>query len=75
MDRVRNEEVHRRAGLERDLGSTVDQRVLRCGIVDHVEKMYEYRMARRVRGRPRLSWMDGVKVVWGSRGMTLEALR
>ena len=29
MDRVRNEEVHRRAGIERELGSRADQRVLR----------------------------------------------
>ena len=28
MDRVRNEEVHRRAGIERKLASTADQRVL-----------------------------------------------
>ena len=27
----------------------------------------------RVRGRPRLGWMDGVKVVLGNRGMTVEA--
>ena len=26
----------------------------------------------RVSGRPRLGWMDGVKVALGSRGMTLE---
>ena len=30
---------------------------------------------RRVRGRPRLGWMDGVKVVLGNRGMTVEAAR
>ena len=30
MDRVRDEEVHRRAGIERELVSRVDQRVLRC---------------------------------------------
>ena len=29
----------------------------------------------RVRGRPRLGWMDGVKVALGNRGMTLEAAR
>ena len=29
MDRVRNEEVRRRAGIERELASRVDQRVLR----------------------------------------------
>ena len=27
----------------------------------------------RVRGRPRLGWMDGVKVALGNRGMTMEA--
>ena len=46
MDRVRNEEVHRRAGKERELASRVDQRVLRW--FGHVERMDEYRMARRV---------------------------
>ena len=29
----------------------------------------------RVRGRPRLRWMDGVKVALGNRGMTVEAVR
>ena len=29
----------------------------------------------RVRGRPRLAWMDGAKVAVGSRGMTVEAAR
>ena len=29
----------------------------------------------RVRGRPRLGWMDGVKVALGSRGMTVKAAR
>ena len=51
----------------------------------HVERMDEYRMARkvlmdevsgeRVRGRPRLGWMDSVKVALGNRGMTVEAAR
>ena len=66
MDRVRNEEV-RRAGIERELASRADQRVLRW--FGHVERMDQYHMARRVlmaevsggrvRGRPRLGWMDG----------------
>ena len=83
MDRVRNEEVCRRAGTERELASRVDQRVLRW--FGHVERMDEYRMARkvlmaevsggRVRGRPRLCWMDCVKVALGNRGMTAEAVR
>ena len=48
-----------------------------------MERMDEYRMARRVfmaevsggrvRGRPRLGWMDGVRVALGYRGMTVEA--
>ena len=83
MDRVRNEEVRRRAGIERELASRADQRVLRW--FGHVERMNDYCMARRVlmaevsmglvRGRPRLGWMDGVKVALGNRGMTMEAAR
>ena len=47
--------------------------------------MDDYRMARmvlmaevsggRVRRRPRVGWMDGVKVAFGNRGMTVEAKR
>ena len=58
MDRVRNE----KAGIERQLASRTDQRVLIW--FGHVERMDEYPMARRVllvkvsrvrvRGRPRL---------------------
>ena len=83
MDRVRNEEVRRRAGIERELASRADQRVLRW--FGQVKRMDEYRMARRVlmakvsggrvRGRPRFGWMDGVKVALGNRGMTVEAAR
>ena len=83
MDRVRNEEVRSRAGIERELASRADQRVLR--LFGHVERMGDYRMARRVlmadvsgvrvRGKPRLGWMDGVKVALGNRGMTVEAAR
>ena len=46
MDRVRNEEVLRRAGIEKELANRVDQRVLRW--FGHVERMDEYCMARRV---------------------------
>ena len=78
MDRVENEKVRRRAGIERELESRANQRVLRR--FGHVERMDEYRMARRelitggrAPGRPRLGWMDGVKVALGNRGMTVEA--
>ena len=83
MDRVRNEEVRRRAGIERELASRADQRALRW--FGHVERMDDYRIARtvliakvsggRVRLRPRLGWMDGVKMALGNRGMTVEAAR
>ena len=46
MDRVRNEEVHRRAGIEMELASRADQRVLRW--FGHVERMDDYSIARRV---------------------------
>ena len=46
MDSVRNEEVRRRAIIQRELESRADQRVLRR--FGHVEGMEEYRMARRV---------------------------
>ena len=59
---VRNEEVRRRATIGRELASRVDQRVWRW--FGHVERMDEYRVARRilmtevsgvrVRCRPRL---------------------
>ena len=81
MDRVRNEAVRRRAGIERELASRADQSVLRW--FWHVETMDEYRVARRVlmtevsggrvRGRQRLGWMDGVKVALGNRRMKVEA--
>ena len=77
IDRVRNEEMGRRAGIERESAHRADQRVLRW--FGYVERMDEYRMARRVLmvevsgGRPRLGWMDGVKVALDNRGMTVEA--
>ena len=83
MDRVRNEEVRRRAGIEMELASRANQRVLRW--FGHVERMDVYRMTRRVlmvevsggaaRGRPKLGSLDGVKVALGNRGMTVGAAR
>ena len=85
MDKVRNEEVRRRAGIERELASRADQRVLRW--IGHMERMDEavWRphpptlvgkpSGGRVQGRPRLGWMDGVKVALGNRGMIVEDVR
>ena len=67
--------MRRRAGIEKELASRADRRVLRW--FGHVERKDEYRMARTVlisdanaglvRGRPRLGWIDGVKVALGNR--------
>ena len=75
--------MHRRARIERELACRADQRVLRW--FGHVERMDEYGIARRVlmaevsggrvRGRPRLGWMDGVKVALGNTGITVEGAR
>ena len=46
MDRVRNEWVRSIVGIERELASRADQRVLR--LFGHVERMDEYRVTRRV---------------------------
>ena len=46
MERVRNEEMRSRVGIERELESRADQRVFRW--FGHVERMDEYHMARRV---------------------------
>ena len=46
MDRVCNEGVSRRAGIEMELASRADQRVLRW--FGHVERTDDYRMAGRV---------------------------
>ena len=58
-----------RAGIDRELVSRADERVLRW--LGHVERMDEHRIARRVmmaevsggrvRWRPRSGWMDGVR--------------
>ena len=65
MDIVKNEKVHRRAGIERGLVSRADQRVLRW--FGHLETMDDYSMVRRVDGinkwragtRETEVWLDG----------------
>ena len=66
MDRVRNDEVHRRAGIERELASNE--------MVLHVKRMVLIPEVSggQVRGRPRLGWMDGVKAL-GNREMMVQA--
>ena len=75
--------MRRRAGIEMELASRAEQRVFRW--FGHVERIDKHCMARRVlmaevsgvrvRGRPGLGWMSGVKVALGNRGMTVEAAR
>ena len=56
MDRVRNEEVRRRAGIKRELASVMDQRILRS--FGHVERMDECRRP----GRMLIAEVSGVQV-------------
>ena len=75
--------MRRRAGIERELASRADHRVLRW--FEHVKRMDEYHMAERVltaevsggrvRGKPRLGWIDFVNVSLINRGMMVEAAR
>ena len=79
-DRLRNEEVRRRAGVMKELSVKADERLL--GWFGHVERMSDERMTKKVmkarvdgravRGRPRFGWMDGVKGALRERGMTVE---
>ena len=66
-----------------ELSSRVDQRVSIWFC--YMESMDEYCLIRRVskaevsggrvRGKPRLGWMDGVRVALGCRAMTVQAAR
>ena len=58
VERVRNEEVRRRARIERELVSQTDRRVLR--LFGHGERINEYCMARRVL-IIRSQWRMGMK--------------
>ena len=73
MDRVGNKEVRRRAGIEMELASRADQRVLRW--FGHVERMDDYRMDRRVLMAEVSGGRVQGKVATGNRGMTVEAAR
>ena len=61
-DRVRNEEVRRRAGVERKLSSRVDQSVLRW--FGHMERMDDGRLAKRVMNSEVDGNRGGVELGW-----------
>ena len=67
--------MRRRPGIERELATRADQRVLRWfGHVERIVLMAEV-SGGQVLGRPGLGWMDCVNVALGNRGMTVEAAR
>ena len=80
LDRVRNEEVRKRAGVEKEMAERADERLL--GWFGHMERMGEERLVKEVwkaevegvnlRGRPRMRWMDGVKRALSHREMSVE---
>ena len=83
LDRIRNEEVRRRTGVVSELAERADQRVLKW--FGHMERMNEGRLVkkvmksqvngRRMRGRPRMGWMEGVKGALSNRGMSVDAAK
>ena len=79
MERVRNEFIRERVGVNGSLDRKVDERVLRW--FGHVGRMDEECLVRRVgdatvegargRGRPRFRWMDGVRGALSERGLSV----
>ena len=77
-DRVRNEEIKRRCGLQKNL-SERGEAVLRW--FGHVERMEGERLVKKIyraevegnrgRGRPRRRWIDGVKGCLNDRGLSI----
>ena len=80
IDRVSNAEIRRRCGKYVSVGQKMDQSVLRW--FGHVERMGNDRMAKRVyesdirgtrrRGRPRKSWLNGVREILGRKGLNIQ---
>ena len=80
MDRVRNDEVRRRTDVVRKLADRAEQGVLRW--FGHVEIMDGERLAKkmngsdvsgvRLRGRPRMGWMNSVKRSLDARRMSVK---
>ena len=56
LDRIKNEEVSRRAGIERELESREDQRIFRW--FGNVERKDEYSLDRRVLMADVSGWRD-----------------
>ena len=80
IDRVSNVEIRRRCGKKVSVSERMDQGVLRW--FGHVERMGNERLVKRVydsevrgvrsRGRPRKSWMNGVKETLGRKGLNIQ---
>ena len=83
MDRLRNEVVRERVGVDEKLSERVDRKVLKW--YGHVERMSGERLTKRVyrsevegergRGRPPFRWKDGVRRACAERNMGLEEAR
>ena len=80
VDRVSNGEIRRRCGKNVSVSQRMDQGVLRW--FGHVERMGDERLVKRVyesevtgvrrRGRPRKSWMNGVKEALERKGLNIQ---
>ena len=79
-DRIPNDEIRGRTGVESKLSYRAEQGGLRW--YGHMERMDDGRMTKRVmkseaegtrpRGRPKLEWEDGVASSLSARGLSLE---
>ena len=80
IDRVPNVEIRRMCGKNVSVSQRMDQGVLRW--FGHVERMGNERLVKRVydsevrgvrrRGRPRKSWMNGVKETLERKGLNIQ---
>ena len=79
-DRIRNEEIRRRTGVLLELSKRAEQKGLRW--FGHVERMDEGRMVKRItgsrtrgvrkRGKPRMTWGEGIRNSLRERGVEVE---
>ena len=77
LDRVRNEEIRRRMGRERNIIEEIEEGQQRW--YGHVRRMEEERIPKKVmtlrmngdrrQGRPRARWIDQVREMWRGKGM------
>ena len=82
-DRVRNEEIRKRCGLQKSLSEKGKAAVVRW--FGHIERVEEARLVEKIyrfevegnrgRGRSRKKWINGVKSCLSDRGLTIPVAK